>query len=192
MHAQTHSYVPDAGNGQDFYTLHNNLAQAFDKAATQYMYKWPCLIKPLIIQLPRNKSLEYRGEKKNMRNKMCKLICCCSYKRHHYHWCLCLDSATIPWQHGKQFFLSVSLTNRLSKHGSTFHTTSSLNSHKPDSAKSHEVQPNGLKAVRKGFKVSRQKFASRTCGPCNVAITMPKHHGIKSKSWAHTPSSKQV
>lgn len=64
MHAQTHSYVPGPGNGQDFYTLHNNLAQASDKVATQYMYKWPCLIKPLIIQLPRNKSLEYGGKKK--------------------------------------------------------------------------------------------------------------------------------
>lgn len=129
--------------------------------------------------------------KRNMRNKMCKLICCFPTRD-----TIIIDAFawTVQPFHGSMvnnfFFKSVSLTNRLSKHGSTFHTTSSLHSHKPDSAKSHEVQPNGLKAVRKGFKVSRQKFASRTCGPCYVAITMPKHHGIKSKSWAHTPSSK--
>lgn len=159
------------------------------------MYKWPCLIKPLIIQLPRNKSLEYRGQKKT---KTWETKCASWFVAVPTRDTIIIDAFawTVQPFHGSMvnnfLFKSVSLTNRLSKHGSTFHTTSSLHSHKPDSAKSHEVQPNGLKAVRKGFKVSRQKFASRTCGPCNVAITMPKHHGIKSKSWAHTPSSKQV
>lgn len=116
---------------------------------------------------------------------MCKLICCCSYKRHHYHWCLCMDSATIPWQHGKQIFKNLFLwrTGFLTWQYLPHHILTSQSQtrqcQKPWSATER------FKAVRKGFKMSRQKLVSRTCGPCNAAIIVPRHHGTSKANCEH-------